>query len=338
MTLSPVGTRLASRLLQTLPVVFLVVVVLVFGCLSNRFLSMANFINILLQSAHLAILAIGMSFVLLVAGVDLSVGAVMYVVSVLLSLYLTVLPPWLCLPVVLAVGASFGAVNGFLIVVLRVAPFIATLATLFVGRGIGLFLSDTKTVLARPPVMALARQSVFGIRMPLLLAFGGIALAFFLLRLAPFGRYVFAIGADREGARRAGIKVERKIFALYCLSGAFAALAGFVLLSQIAAASSTFGERKEFQAIAAAVLGGTSLFGGRGGVFGPVLGAVLIQTVGSGLVMTDTNPYVYPLVTAAIIFLAVLLDSLRTRATAQLERRRIRIEELPDPARIAAAS
>lgn len=337
MTFSPSVARWASRLLQTLPVVFFAVVVLVFGGLPDRFISVANFTNILLQSAHLAVLAIGMSFVLLVAGVDLSVGAVMYVVSVLLSLYLTVLPPWLCLPAVLAVGASFGAVNGFLIVVLRMAPFIATLATLFVGRGVGLFLSDTKTVLTGPSVMAFARKPVLGVPMPILLAFGVMALAFFLLRLAPFGRYVFAIGADREGARRAGIKVERKVFVLYCLSGALAALGGFISLSQIAAASSTFGERKEFQAIAAAVLGGTSLFGGRGGVFGPVLGAVLIQTVESGLVMTDTDPYVYPLITTAIIFLAVLLDSLRTRATAQLERRRIRVEEMPDPVRAAAA-
>ena len=159
------------------------------------------------------------------------------------------------------------------------------------------------------------------------IATASVALGVVLLRLTPFGRYVYAIGGDREGARKAGINVERVTFAVYSLCGAFAGLGGFISVSQVAAASSTFGERMEFLVIAAAVLGGTSLFGGHGGLLGPVFGAILIQTVQNGLVMIDADPYIYPLITATIIFVAVLIDSLRARAIARLERRLIRVQE-----------
>jgi ribose/xylose/arabinose/galactoside ABC-type transport system permease subunit len=327
MTGSPAMTRRVVRLLQLLPAVFFAAIVVAFSALSDRFLSVENFTNILLQATHLAVMAVGMTFVLLVAGVDLSVGATMYVVAVLLGLYLQALPPWLCLVGAIGIGFACGAVNAFFVVKLRVAPFIVTLATLFIGRGLGLYLSGTKMVPASPAVLEWARSSLFGIPLPLVIATASVVAAFVLLRLTPFGRYVYAIGGDREGARRAGINVPRVTFAVYCLCGAFAAVGGFISVSQVAAASSTFGEGKEFLVIAAAVLGGTSLFGGHGGLLGPIFGAVLIQTVQNGLVMVDADPYIYPLITAAIIFIAVLIDSLRAGAIARLERRRIRVEE-----------
>jgi ribose transport system permease protein len=272
-------------------------------------------------------MAVGMTFVLLVAGVDLSVGATMYVAAVLLGLYFAAFPTWLCLLIAIAIGTIFGAVNAFFVVKLRVAPFIVTLATLFVGRGIGLYLSDTRMVLAAATVSDFAHESLLGVPAPVFVAATSLAVAFVLLYVTPFGRCVYAIGGDREGARKAGINVEKVTFAVYCLCGAFAAIGGFISLSQAAAAPSTFGEHKEFLVIAAAVLGGTSLFGGHGGLLGPVFGAILIQTVQNGLVMIDADPYIYPLITATIIFIAVLVDSLRASAIARLERRRIRVEE-----------
>jgi ribose transport system permease protein len=327
MITSAAHARRLTRLLQLLPAIFFTVIVAAFSVLSDRFLSLQNFTNILLQAAHLAVMAVGMTFVLLVAGVDLSVGATMYIAAVSLGLYLAAFPAWLCLLVAIAVGVAFGAVNAFFVVKLRVAPFIVTLATLFVGRGVGLYLSDTRMVLAGSSVSNFAHESLLGVPSPVFVAAASLAVAFVLLRLTPFGRYVYAIGGDREGARKAGINVEKVTFAVYCLCGAFAAVGGFISLSQAAAAPSTFGERKEFLVIAAAVLGGTSLFGGHGGLIGPVFGAILIQTVQNGLVMIDADPYIYPLITAAIIFIAVLVDSLRAAAIARLERRRIRTEE-----------
>src|SRR5271166_4832215 len=327
MSRSPAHTTRLVQFLQLLPAVFFAIIVVAFTVLSNRFFSLQNFTNILRQATHLGVMAVGMSFVLLVAGVDLSVGATMYVAAVLLGLYFTALPPWLCLLIAIAIGLVFGTINAFFVVKLRVAPFIVTLATLYVGRGVGLYLSDTKMVPASPTVLEFARGSLLGAPTPIFIAAASVAVGFVLLHLTPFGRYVYAIGGDREGARKAGINVERVTFAVYSLCGAFAGLGGFISVSQVAAASSTFGERMEFLVIAAAVLGGTSLFGGHGGLLGPVFGAILIQTVQNGLVMIDADPYIYPLITAAIIFIAVLVDSLRAGAIARLERRRIRAEE-----------
>jgi ribose transport system permease protein len=327
MTGSPAHARRLTRFFQLLPAIFFTVLVAGFSVMSSRFFSLQNFTNILLQAAHLAVMAVGMTFVLLVAGVDLSVGATMYIVAVTLALYLSASPTWICLLIAIAIGVAFGSVNAFFVVKLRVAPFIVTLATLFVGRGVGLYLSDTRMVLAGPAVSGFAHESLLGVPAPVFLEAASLAAAFVLLRLTPFGRSVYAIGGDREGARKVGINVEKVTFAVYCLCGAFAAIGGFISLSQAAAAPSTFGEHKEFLVIAAAVLGGTSLFGGHGGLLGPVFGAILIQTVQNGLVMIDADPYIYPLITAAIIFIAVLVDSLRASAIARLERRRIRVEE-----------
>ena len=235
MTRSPAHTTRLVQFLRLLPAAFFAIVVVAFSVLSNRFFSLQNFTNILLQATHLGVMAVGMTFVLLVAGVDLSVGATMYVAAVLLGLYFTALPPWLCLLIAIAIGLVFGAINALFVVKLRVAPFIVTLATLYVGRGVGLYLSDTKMVPASPAVLEFARGSLLGVPAPIFIAAASVAVGFLLLRLTPFGRYVYAIGGDREGARKAGIDVERVTFAVYSLCGAFAGLGGFISVSQVAA-------------------------------------------------------------------------------------------------------
>ena len=318
--------RARLLLLQYAPFILFGVLVVAFGLMSDRFLTGANFVNILIQSAHIAIMAIGITFVMLVAGIDLSVGANMYVSVAVLGLYLKGMPALVSFPLTAVVGTVFGAINGLLITRLRVAAFITTLATMFVGRGFALYLSDTKLVFFNEQILLLGRSSYFGVPSAIL-AFAAVFLvAYGVLRETPFGRQVYAVGADPEAAAKAGIDVRRIIFTTYCISGFCAAVGGIVSASQVAAASSTFGYQKEFAIIAAAVLGGTSLFGGRGGVLGTVFGAVLIQTVESGLVMTNADPYLYPLVISAIIFIAVLIDSLRTDMLEKLERRMIRIE------------
>ncbi|HMO65519.1 MAG TPA: ABC transporter permease, partial [Verrucomicrobiota bacterium] len=148
--------------------------------------------------------------------------------------------------------------------------------------------------------------------------------AHLVLTRTPFGRQVYALGQEAEAARKAGINVTGILFAVHVICGFCAAVSGLVSLTQTGAVSPSFGQQKEFNAIAAAVLGGVSLFGGRGSVLpGAVLGAVLIQTVENGLVIINANPYAYPLVTSVIIFLAVLLDSVRSGLLRRLGRRRI---------------
>jgi ribose transport system permease protein len=318
--------RLTLLLLQNTPAILFIVLVVAFSLLSSRFFTVTTGLNILTQSSHIAIMAIGMTFVLLVAGVDLSVGANMYVAAIMLGVYFKDAPlPVGILAVVLS-GLVFGIVNALLITRLRITAFIATLATLFIGRGICLFISDTKMVFMSKTISGLGRTAFFGIPLAIWIFVGIFLVAWVVLRQTPFGRQIYAVGADPEAAAKAGINVQRILFSVYCICGVCAAIGGFVSLTQVAAASASFGLQKEFSVIAAAVLGGTSLFGGRGGVGGAVFGAVLIQTVETGLTMINANPYIYPLVVSAIIFLAVLVDSRRTELLEQLERRQIRVE------------
>src|SRR6185312_12052987 len=168
------------------------------------------------------------------------------------------------------------------------------------------------------------RLALFGIPMVLWIAGSALVAGALLLNSTAFGIYLRSIGADPEGARRVGVPTNAVIWKVYTLCGAYAGLGGFISFSQTSAASGAFGQNAEFLAIAAAVLGGTSLFGGRGHLWAPVIGAVLIMTVQNGLVMINANPYTYPVITGSVIFFAALLDSARSRLEKRLERRLIR--------------
>lgn len=318
--------RVQMLALQYAPALLFLVLIAVFGTLSERFLTPTNFLNIVTQAAHIGIIGIGMTFVLLVAGIDLSVGANMYVSCIVVALYLKGWNPIVGFLTVAVLGLAFGAFNAWVITRLRVPAFIATLATLFIGRAIALYLSEVKMIPFGKEILRLGRASLLGVPSAIWIFLAVLLIAWVTLRLTTFGRQVYAVGADPEAAAKAGIDVPRILFAVYCICGVCAGIGGLVSASQVAAASSTFGFQKEFPVIAAAVLGGTSLFGGRGGVIGTVFGAILIQTVENGLVMTNADPYVYPLIVSTIIFIAVFVDSLRTDILERLERRKIRVE------------
>lgn len=318
--------RVQMLALQYAPALLFLVLIAVFGTLSERFLTPTNFLNIVTQAAHIGIIGIGMTFVLLVAGIDLSVGANMYVSCIVVALYLKGWNPIVGFITVAVLGLAFGAFNAWVITRLRVPAFIATLATLFIGRAIALYLSEVKMIPFGKEILRLGRSTLLGVPSAIWIFLAVLIIAWVTLRLTTFGRQVYAVGADPEAAAKAGIDVRRILFAVYCICGVCAGIGGLVSASQVAAASSTFGFQKEFPVIAAAVLGGTSLFGGRGGVIGTVFGAVLIQTVENGLVMTNADPYVYPLIVSTIIFIAVFVDSLRTDILERLERRKIRVE------------
>jgi ribose transport system permease protein len=305
------------------------VVLVVFGSLSLKFLQAGNLMNILVQSSSTAIVAIGMTFVLLTAGVDLSVGAIMFVAAAVAGkMLLGGVPLWLALMAILLIGLACGAVNAFFITRLRIAAFIVTLATLYIGRGLGLWITETRAMNLPPSFLAIGTGRVLGVPLPILLLAIVLTAAHGVLTCTPFGRQVYAVGQDLEGSRKAGIPTGPILASVYLISGFCAAIGGILGLAQLGAVSPTFGTHKEFTAIAAAVLGGTSLFGGRGNVFpGTVLGAVLIQSVENGLVILNADPYLYPLITSGIIFIAVWTDSLRSGLLAKRGRRKIRVEE-----------
>jgi ribose transport system permease protein len=311
MSLPP--THTLQRLLSLAPVALFAGVLIAFGLTSDKFLTVANLTQILNQSAATVIVATGMTFVLLTAGVDLSVGAIMFVGAGLAGkMALAGQPLGLCLFAMLGVGLLGGVLNALLITRLKLVAFIATLATLHMGRGTGRWITQTRAINLPDEFLAFGSAKVLGVPLSLWIAGGVVLCAQAVLSNTPFGHQLYALGNNPEAARKAGLRLTRLVAAVYVISGLCAGLGGMLALAQLGAVSPRFGEFYEFDAITAAVLGGTSLFGGRGRVFpGTVLGAVLLKSLFNGLVITQADPYLYPLITSAIVFLAVLLDSAR---------------------------
>lgn len=318
--------NVTSALLRHAPWLLFLAVLLFFGLLSPRFFAGQNFLNIVVQSAATTIVATGMTFVLLTAGIDLSVGSIMFVAAALAGkLVLGGQPLWLACVVIGLTGLLYGAINALFITRLHISPFIVTLATLYFGRGFGLWVTETRAMNLPDSILRIGTVNIAGIPFPALMLALVVAVAHVVLTRTSFGRQIYALGNDADAARKAGIPTGRLQFAVYVISGFCAALGGLVSIAQLGAVSPTFGNQREFAAIAAAVLGGVSLFGGRGAVWpGTLLGALLIQTIENGLVIVNADPYLYPLVMSAIIFLAVLLDSLRNKQLRSAQQRIIR--------------
>lgn len=315
--------RLLLMTLKGAPYLLLLGVFAVFGSLSEKFREPENFFNLLTQAASTGIVAIGETLVLIVAGVDLSVGAVMFVAAAVagkLALGGVSLP--FALAAIAVIGIAGGAVNAFAIVRLRVVPFVVTLATLFLGRGVGLWITETRAMNLPGEFLSMGSARWLGLPLPIWILGAVLAASHLALSRTPFGLRLYAVGQDAEIARKAGIPVAKYRAVVYVACGLCAAIGGMLSLAQLGAVSPTFGKDKEFAAIAAAVLGGTSLTGGRGSVFpGTLVGAVLIQSIASGLVILNANPYLYPLITGAIILGAVLIDCLRGNLILKLSRR-----------------
>lgn len=307
--------RWTQRVAGWAPLLLFMAVLTFFALSSPKFLEPRNLINIVAQAASTGIAATGMTFVLLAAGVDLSVGAIMFVAAAVAGkMALAGLPLPVTLLAMLSVGTAFGAINAFFITRLRVTAFMVTLATLFIGRGLGLRMTETRAMNLPEAFLQLGSARILGLPCPAWLFAGVLIIAHGVLTRTPFGRQVFAVGHDVETARKAGVSTGGVMAAVYIISGLCSAMAAIVSLGQLGAVSPKFGEQKEFAAIAAAVLGGTSLFGGRGGVLpGTLLGALLIQTIENGLVILNTDPYLYPMITSGVIFTAVLMESARSK-------------------------
>ena len=305
----------ARRLLELAPLLLFGAVLAFFGLISRRFLDPSNLVNIVAQASSTGIVAVGMTFVLLTAGVDLSVGAIMFVAAAVagkMMLAGVALP--LALAAMLVIGLAVGAINAFFITRIRVVAFIVTLSTLFIGRGLGLWITETRAMNLPESFLQLGSTRFLGVPFPVWLFASVVVIGHLVLTHTPFGRQVFAVGYDVRAARKAGVRAERILAAVYLISGLCAAVGAVVTLGQLGAVSPKFGQQKEFTAIAAAVLGGTSLFGGRGNVLpGTLVGALLIQAIENGLVIVNADPYLYPIITSAVIFLAVWLESLRNR-------------------------
>lgn len=302
----------------------LIVIFIGFSLASPYFFKFDNIVGILLATAVNGILALGVTFVIITAGIDLSVGTVMTFSAVMTGVFITFWG-W---PVPVGIiggmlaGAFAGFVNGTLISRMKIPPFIATLGMLYVTKGLSLVISGLKPIYFNdaPSFRTVAMGSVLGTIIPgleipnaVLFLFGAAIVANLVLTKTILGRYTFAIGSNEEATRLSGVNVAAWKTAVYSLCGLFSGLAGVIIASRLSSAQPALGSGYELDAIAAAVIGGTSLSGGEGTIVGTIIGALLISTLTNGLRIMAVPQEWQMVVTGAIVVIAVFLDILRRR-------------------------
>ncbi len=324
---------LTSLLLKGRAYIALVLLVIIFASLSPAFLTTGTLTILASHVALNAILAIGMTFVILTGGIDLSVGSIVGLAAMVAGGLITegLVLEWVGVSIffnvfivillALLVGVLVGAVNGWVITRFNVAPFIATLGMLYVARGAALLRSNGSTFpnlvgtpeLGNTGYPVLGSGIVIGLPIPicLMIIFG--AVAAFVAYKTPFGRQVYAIGGNERAAELAGVRVKRVKMLVYVISGFCAAMVGLIVSSQLVAAHPATGETYELNAIAAVVLGGTSLSGGRGSIGGTIIGAFVIGVLSDGLILLGVSEFWQTVIKGVVIVLAVVVDQLQQR-------------------------
>jgi ribose/xylose/arabinose/galactoside ABC-type transport system permease subunit len=307
---------------QTVLVVFLVLVFIGFALANSRFLTLSNLNNILLQAAAAAVAAVAMTFVILLSDIDLSVGSSMNlaaVVGVTLgstgSQFDTQTTFWV-IPIALAAGVICGIVNAFLINRLKLNALIVTLGTTSVFVGVALTITQAGTRVVGGTLTDLVGMKVGGISLVVVVVAIIAVLAGLFLKYRPNGRLIYAVGGDLRSARESGLSQAKARYIAFGFLGAAAAVAGLITVGQVGTVEANLGADFAFTVITAVVIGGTSLFGGRGTVLGSVLGALLLATIDSGLNAINASIYIYDVVRGAILILAMLSDSFTSRLSA----------------------
>jgi ribose transport system permease protein len=294
------------------PFIALLVVCVGLAFLSQDFLTVGNLFDVMRQVSINAVISFGMTLTILLGGIDLSVGSILAVSSVLIALMMKAgFAPALATPLGLLSGAAMGAANGLIIGKGRVAPFIATLGMMTLLRGLALVLSQGSPISGfSSDFFAMLGGGYLAslIPLPVVWMLALFALFYFLLTKTVFGRHVYATGGNAEAARLSGVKTHRVQLLVYTLSGTMAAVAGVILTSRLDSAEPTAGEGYELDAITAVVLGGTSLAGGRGWIFGTLVGALIIGVLNNGLNLLGVSAFYQQVIKGSVILLAVLLD------------------------------
>lgn len=305
-----IGTLLGLTLLALLALMW---VVLAFS--TKSFWTYNNITNLLRQGAMIAILAMGETFVIITAGIDLSVGAVVGFTSVIIAWLLTNgFSIWIAVIITLAVGLAIGIFHGFGITRLGLPPFIMTLATLTALRGIGLLITNGATIsITNDQFTGFSRGDFLGVPNLFWMVAVVAIPAYVFLHQSRFGRYLFAIGSNTEAARLSGVNTVRMIYIAYMLSALCAAFVGILLAARIGIGNATQAEGWELQAIASSVIGGTSLFGAVGSVHGPLLGSFILTTINNGANLLNVNAFWQRVITGVLIIVIVYFDGLRRK-------------------------
>ena len=300
--------------------IVVIVLAIIFSLINPRFATVVNFINILTQSSYYVIIAVGMTFVITNAGIDLSVGSLLALVTVIgFELIKEGMHPGLGVLVMFALGTVVGGFTGFLVAYVRIPPFIATLGMMASLRGLALIHSAGNMHYGLPSSLTWYGQgAVAGIPVPVIIAFLFALFGAWLFNHTRFGLHVRAIGGNREAARLAGVPVNRIELMVYALMGLITALGGLIMITRIDSTQATIGTSMEIHVIAAVIIGGTSLFGGRGTIYGTVLGAVLLSMMTNALVIAGVDYFWQLVVMGAIVLIAVAINNLREHRVSVL--------------------
>ncbi|KRK74251.1 ABC transporter permease subunit [Lacticaseibacillus nasuensis] len=302
------------------PLVALILLVILVTILSPGFLSPTNLLNLLRQVSINAVIAFGMTFVILTGGIDLSVGSILALSgAVTASMITSGIPSPLALLIGLALGAIFGLINGLLVAYGKAAAFIATLATMTIYRGATYVFTDGNPITGAKMnnsflFQYVGRGYLFGIPFPIIIMLVAYVILFVLLHKTAFGRKTYALGGNETAAYIAGVKTKLVTVIIFTINGLMAAAAGLIQTSRLSSAQPDAGTGYEMDAIAAVVLGGTSLAGGKGRMFGTLIGALIIGTLNNGMNLLGISSFWQQIVKGIVILIAVLLDRKSSKA------------------------
>ncbi len=316
----PFGLAGLRRALNELTIVVgFVAISLYLAVTTPAFLTTANVLSILLASSLIGIVAVGETFVIVTGGIDLSVGSVVAFSGVIAGMAVHAhAPVWLAGLAGIGVGAGIGGFVAFAVTVLGMSAFIVTLAVLAMARGLAFIVTGGNTIFGFPDAFDNIGGGNLGpFPIAALISLGVFAVAWLVLARTVFGAEVYAVGGNAEAARLAGIPVSRRIAAVYVISGALAGLGGVVLTGRLDSAQPIAAVGLELNAIAAVVIGGASLFGGKGSMLGTLLGVLIIGLINNGLTLKNVQPFWVQFIQGAVIFGAVLIDSLNQKRRGQ---------------------
>lgn len=297
------------------PLLGLIIFSVIISILSPRFLTKSNLLNVFRQTSINAIIAAGMTFVILTSGIDLSVGSILgFSGAVAAKMLATGSNIFLALLVAIIIGGISGILNGIIITRGKVQPFIATLAIMILLRGATLVFTSGRPIAVQaasgvsPIFRWIGTGNIFGIPVPIIIMAIVFIICYFILNYTQFGRHIYAVGGNEEASLLSGINTDRVKTIAYLISGVLAAVAGIIVTSRLSSAQPTAGDGYELDAIAAVVLGGTSLVGGQGTIAGTIIGALIIGILNNALNLMDVQSYYQMIAKAIVILIAVLLD------------------------------
>jgi ribose transport system permease protein len=315
-TANPTTQRFTRHWFQNLAiryamVLVMLVVIAFFLYRSARFGTVDNVTTILIAAAPFALIALGQTLVILTGGIDLSVGSVIALSAMSGALFAKSFPDqvWLSVLVAVLVGLVAGSINGAVISLINVPPFIATLGMLTLASGLAFVVGNGAPINGLPAAFGhIANTQVLGLTIPVILMIIGIVGIGLMMRRTTYGLRIYAVGGNRLASEIAGVKTGRVLFSVYAISGALAGLSGIMLSSRVISGSPTLGQGYELDAIAAVVIGGASLMGGRGTIWGTALGLLLIQTLNNGLDILTVPAYWQDVIKGVLIVIAVAVD------------------------------